>query len=101
WYIGSGLLFTRKNYAARAQDYHAPQDFYRMNNMKNIDFVKGSFNMLEIPINLRYDFSVTGNTMFFATAGVSSYLLASENNNYYFNFFGQETCKGFSYPNKK
>jgi hypothetical protein len=98
WYIGTGLLFSRKNYAARAQDYHVPSDYYRMNNIKNVDFVKGSFNMLEIPLNLRYDFSVSGNTLFFASAGVSSYLRTNENCNYYFDFFGREACRSFQYP---
>jgi hypothetical protein len=99
WSLGTGLLLSRKNYAARAQDYHAPYDFYRANNLHNIDFVKGSFNMLEIPLNLRYDFSMTGNTVFFASAGLSSYFFASENCNYYFNSYGREDSKGFHYPN--
>jgi hypothetical protein len=100
WYLSTGLLLDRKNYAARQQDYHVPGDFYRMNNMHNVDFVKGSFNMLEIPLNLRYDFSVTGSTLFFASAGFSSYLLTNENCNYYFNWYGREVAKSFSYPNK-
>ena len=98
WYLGTGLLFSRKNYAARAQDYHAPYDFYRANNLHNVDFVKGSFNMLEIPLNLRYDFSVTGNTVFFASAGLSSFFFASESCNYYFSNYGREDSKGFHYP---
>lgn len=100
WYLGTGLLFSRKNYAARAQDYHAPYSFYTANNLHNIDFVKGTFNMLEIPLNLRYDFSVAGNTVFFASAGLSSYLFASENCNYYFDSFGRQDCRGFDYPAK-
>jgi hypothetical protein len=56
--------------------------------MRNLDYVKGTFEMLEIPLNLRYDFSVTGNTLFFASTGISSYLLSSENNNYYSNPWG-------------
>ena len=101
WYLSTGLLFDRKNYAARQQDYHVPPDFYRMNNMHNVDFVKGSFNMLEIPLNLRYDFSVTGSTLFFASAGFSSYLLTSENSNYYFNWYGREDCRSFNYSNNR
>ena len=99
WYLSTGLLVSRKNYAARSEDYHVPYDYYRNNNLKNIDFVKGTFNMLEIPLNLRYDFSVTGNTVFFASGGLSSYLFTSENCNYYYNFFGRETSRGFNYSN--
>ena len=84
WYIGSGLLLDRKNYAARAQDYHAPTEFYQNNVFaRHLDYVKGTFEMLEIPLNLRYDFSVSGSTLFFASAGVSSYLMTSENSGMY------------------
>ncbi len=100
WYLSTGLLLDRKNYAARQQDYHVSSDWYRMNNLHNVDFVKGSFNMLEIPLNLRYDFSVTGSTLFFASAGFSSYLLTKENCNYYYNWYGREDAKSFSYPNR-
>jgi hypothetical protein len=100
WYIGTGVLVTRKNYAARAQDYHAPYSFYQSNNLHNVDFEKGTMYMLEVPLNLRYDFSVTGSTLFFASAGVSSYLFTKENCNYYYNNFGREFVRGFDYPNK-
>jgi hypothetical protein len=100
WYISSGLLLDRRNYAARSQDFHASSSFYTNNNIDpaHVDFVKGSFELLEIPLNLRYDFSVTGSTLFFASAGVSSYVLATENGNCYVNWYGQEVPKGFHYP---
>jgi Outer membrane protein beta-barrel domain len=100
WYVGTGLLVSKKNYAANPQDYHVPPGYYGNVGLNNIDFVKGSFNMLEIPLNLRYDFSVTGNTLFFATVGASSYLRTSENCNYYFDWFGRQTSKGYQYSNQ-
>lgn len=86
WYLGSGLLLDRKIFSARIQDFHAPQQFYADNGMNGADvyLVKGSFEMLEIPLNLRYDFSVTGNTLFFISSGLSSYLMTSQHNNYYY-----------------
>ncbi len=42
-----------------------------MNNMHYVSFVKGSLNLWEIPLALRYDFSVTGNTIFFISGGAS------------------------------
>jgi hypothetical protein len=56
--------------------------------------------MLEVPLNLRYDFSVTGNTLFFATAGLSSYLMTSENCNYYYQWFNQPRTKSMHYSNQ-
>jgi opacity protein-like surface antigen len=58
---------------------------------QHLDFVKGTFEMLEIPLNLRYDFSVTGSTLFFASAGVSSYLMTSENSGMYGSPWGSQT----------
>lgn len=103
WYIGSGLLLDRKIFAARAQDFHAPPGFYQDNGMHgDVDLIKGSFEMLELPLNLRYDFSVTGSTLFFVSGGVSSYLLTSENNNYYWHppFQFRTECMSVSSPDK-
>jgi hypothetical protein len=102
WYVGSGLLLDRKIFAARAQDFHAPKNFYATNGMNDVDLVKGSFEMLEIPLNLRYDFSVTGSTLFFVSGGISSYLMTSENNNYYFRqpLMFRDQCQSISSPDK-
>jgi opacity protein-like surface antigen len=101
WYISSGLLLDRRNYAARAQDFHAPLSYYSGNGIdpKHVDFVKGSLRMLEIPLNLRYDFSVTGSTLFFASAGVSTFLLTAENGNCYVSTLsGREMAWGYKQP---
>jgi hypothetical protein len=98
-YIGTGFLYSRKNYTAAAQDYHVPYGYYQANNMHNVDFIKGSFDFMEIPLNLRYDFSVAGNTVFFVSGGMSSYFLTQENCNYFYELFGRETSRGFNYQN--
>jgi hypothetical protein len=98
-HLGTGLLYSRRNYTARGMDYHVPDGYYWQNGMKPADFVKGTMNMLEIPITIRYDFSEAGNTKFFASAGVSSYLFGQEHCNYYFDFFGNEACRDFHYTN--
>jgi len=102
WYIGSGLLYSRKIYAAAPQDYHVPPTYYRDNGMSmggapTVEFIKGRFNMLEIPLNLRYDFNTGGNTLFFVSAGASSYLFTNENCNYYYEFYNRPVTKGFTY----
>ncbi len=57
--------------------------------------------MLEIPLNLRYDFSYTGNTMFFATAGISSYIRTSENCELLLQLVSEsQWMKEFQYPNQ-
>jgi hypothetical protein len=97
WHVGTGLLFTKKNYTARIQDFHAPYGFFMQNNLHNVDLVKGQLNMLEIPLNLRYDFSVINNTIFFVSGGISSYLRTDEKCKYYYNWFGLERDFPYNY----
>jgi len=85
WYAGTGLLLDRKIFSAYGHDFHAPAGFYQANGLPDdVALVKGTFEMLEVPLNLRYDFTVSGSTLFFISSGLSSYLLASQNNNYYY-----------------
>ena len=97
-HINTGLLLTRKNYAATPQNYHVPKDYYRMINpmVHDVNLIKGSFNMLEIPLNLRYDIHASGNTVFFISGGASSYLMTSENSQYYYSSFGRQDCQNFN-----
>ena len=94
-YISTGLLLTRKNYTSNPNNYHAPDDYYRPASQHKIDLIKGSFDMLEIPLNLRYDFRANSSTVFFVSGGVSSYLMTSEHSQYYFDFFGRQECQNF------
>lgn len=96
WHIGTGLLFSRKNYTARSEDYHAPMSFYWMYNLRNVALVKGTFNMLEIPLNIRYDLTVYNNTIFFMSGGLSSWINTNEKASYYFGFLGSDS-KQFKY----
>ncbi len=96
-HIHTGFLLSHKNYTAAEQDYHVPYNYYRMNNMHYVSFVKGTLNLWEIPLALRYDFSVTGNTIFFISGGASSYMLTHENCNYYFDLFGRTAREEFKY----
>ena len=52
--------------------------------------------MMEIPLNLRYDFRLSGSTTFFISGGASSYLMTSEHSQYYFNYFGNQACLNFN-----
>jgi len=96
-YLSTGLLLTRKNFAASPDNYHAPPGSYRIIGfpVTDVNLIKGSFYMLEIPLSLRYDFHLSGNTTFFISGGASSYLLTSEHSQYYFNYFGMQACRPF------
>jgi hypothetical protein len=90
FYIGTGLILTRKNFAAAPQSYHVPADYYRQNITMgggDVDYIKGTFNMLDLPLNLRYDFTTSGNTLIFLSAGTSSYFFTQQSCGYYFNWY--------------
>jgi hypothetical protein len=100
-YLSTGLLLTRKNYTASPENYHVPDRYYQWNGVFNINphevnLIKGSFYMLEIPLNLRYDFRLSGSTTFFISGGASSYLMTSEHSQFYFNYFGNQVCMNFN-----
>jgi hypothetical protein len=45
--------------------------------------LKGNSKIVEIPIKVRYDFINNGKSNVFSSAGINSYVLARENNNYH------------------
>jgi hypothetical protein len=104
-YIGTGLLFTRKIFTAFPQDYHVPDSYYQRNGMGmggGVNVIKGAFTMLEVPLNLRWDFNTSDNSLFFVGVGTSSYLFTSQNCSYYYNFYNPRslTSKEITYSNQ-
>jgi hypothetical protein len=104
-YIGTGLLFTRKIFTAFPQDYHVPGNYYWDNGMAmggGVNVIKGGFNMLEVPVNLRWDFNTSDNSLFFVGVGTSSYLFTRQNCSYYYNGYNPRTLssKEISYYNQ-
>jgi hypothetical protein len=87
--VSTGLLLARKNYEAPGKNFHAPSGSW-INTASNVDLdlVKGQLHMLEIPLNLRYDVNTAGNTLFYVSGGLSSYILKNENCVYYYQRFG-------------
>jgi len=95
-YIGTGLLFTRKIFSAFPEDYHVPDSYYQLNGMAmggGVNIIKGAFTMLEVPLNLRWDFNTADNSLFFIGVGTSSYLFTQQNCNYYYNFYNPRTLE--------
>jgi hypothetical protein len=87
--VNTGFLWTHKNYTALASDFHPPSgSWLNNNNMVQLHYVEGSANMLEIPLNIRYDFKLADNSLFYLTGGVSSYLVGDENCLYFYENFG-------------
>jgi hypothetical protein len=83
--VNTGLIYARKYYQADDESFHL------RNNLSpsglRIEYVNGSAKMIEIPLNVRYDVNVEGNTIFFVNGGLSSYLMQKQDYLYYCHFY--------------
>jgi Outer membrane protein beta-barrel domain len=88
WSVNTGLIYTKKNYTAVGEDFHAPKHYW----VSYVDLhkVKGNCSMLEIPLNVRYDFAERFNNRFFFSTGLSTYLMNHEYYDYYYRYQGTE-----------
>ena len=73
WSVEAGLFMDHKNYYSDGKYYKAT-GIYMPPNSK-ITQVDGSCRMLEIPLAIRYNFRSPKKSNWFATAGISSYLM--------------------------
>jgi hypothetical protein len=86
--IESGLYIAKKNYYTDGEYFDKSSiPFF---NDAEILSVNGYCNMFEIPLNIKYDIIAKGRHTWFATAGLSSYLMHKEFYNYDYIKDGQQ-----------
>jgi hypothetical protein len=73
WLVSTGLIYTKKFYKVEGEDFTPPKPSWL--SYQDIKMVEGSCNMFEIPLNVRYDFSFNQQRRWFASTGVSSYIM--------------------------
>ncbi|MGN6420124.1 MAG: outer membrane beta-barrel protein [Pseudobacter sp.] len=90
--INSGIVYNAKNYKARGKDFtpKGAMVYY------DIDKIEGGCNMLDIPLNVRYDLGIKTRSRFFISAGVSSYLMKKEDYEYYYYYNGNPGSRNWS-----
>ena len=93
--LNSGLILTTKNYDANGNAFHAPANSWI--NWVQLDNVRGSCYMIEIPLTVRYDYTVFGKTRFFISGGISSYLMRHESYDYTYTKNGYISNSSYSY----
>ncbi len=76
WSLESGIYRDRKSYYSDGE-YVGNKNIYTPPNAKLTD-VRGVCTMYEIPLNVRYTFTARPRSSFFATAGISSYIMKQE-----------------------
>lgn len=84
--VNTGIIYSHKYYQANDESFHLARNI-PLNGLR-IEYVNGSVKMFEIPLNLRYDISTQGNTIFFVSGGISSYLMLHQNYLYYCHSYG-------------
>jgi hypothetical protein len=84
WAVESGVYLDRKRYYTEGE-YFSKEGVrtYPNTNLLNVD---GTCYMWEIPINLRYNFNTSPRMKWFATAGLSTYLMTKESYSYQYQY---------------
>jgi len=84
WAIESGVSVDRKRYYTDGEYFSTSKvRLYPNQHLLNVD---GTCYMWEIPVNVRYNFSTGARMRFFGTAGLSTYLMSSENYFYQYDY---------------
>jgi hypothetical protein len=82
--LRTGFYTTRKIYSARPSDYNAPPVFYTY--YPNLEKIEADCRLYEIPLLISFSFSNTAKQNWFASTGLSSYLLNRETYNYFYKY---------------
>lgn len=81
-FIQSGVVWSRKEYSAPGGAYKLPKiPHYYPPELKSVD---GLCEVLEVPLNVRFDITSAERSRWFATGGFSSYHMNSERYDYKF-----------------
>jgi hypothetical protein len=83
--LRTGFYSGRKIYTASPDAYHAPAIFYVY--YPYLEKVDADCKVYEIPFSISYNFSRSSKKSFFASAGISSYLMKSEKYNYAYKYY--------------
>ena len=100
WSVNTGVMYTKKNYESRGKDFHPPKGTW-LDNVE-LNLVEGSCKMFDIPLNVRYDLGIRKSSRYFASAGLSTYLMKNEDYEYYYRYpNGNPGTRYRSYPSEK
>ena len=100
WSVNTGVMYTKKNYESRGKDFHPPKGTW-LDNVE-LNLVEGSCKMFDIPLNVRYDLGIRKSSRYFASAGLSTYIMKNEDYEYYYRYpNGNPGIRYRSYPSEE
>ena len=80
WSIQTGVGYSVKKYTARGDEYITPA--WALNDPSVLTNVTANCKVIDIPVNVRKYFTTKKGRTFFASGGVSTYLMLREDYNY-------------------
>ncbi len=95
WSLETGVYLDMKKYFTEGQ-YFSKKNVLPLRYVNLLD-VNGTCNMVEIPVNLRYNLSSGKSRKWFATAGLSTYLMSKEWYDYHYLSYGTPMDNAFTY----
>ncbi len=97
--IESGISYSKKYYYSNGEHFHMKKN--PGTPVMKVISLEGSSNVIEIPTKIKYDLIDNKKRELFITAGLSTYLLTKENNQYYALINGALQNSTVSYDNRK
>ena len=97
----TGIFYSKKHYQSDGKYFDMAKAGPNMPPNMEVISVEGSSSVFEIPLTLKYDFKIRNKSDWFVRAGLSSYLLTNEQNNYRALVNGTEQKVRGVYENKK
>lgn len=80
--LETGILYSRKNYYTDGKYFNMEKVANSMPAGMQVVSLNGSSRIIEFPVKVQYNFIRKSNTAIYGAAGVSSYLLTNEKNDY-------------------
>ncbi len=99
--MNTGFIYSTKVYSAKPSDYHPENNYWTSN--KNIELynVKGNCHVIDIPLNVRYNFLIKNKYNLYAVTGLSSYIMKKESYNYEYSYnYGPTANKDWEISNQ-
>ncbi|HQW93716.1 MAG TPA: outer membrane beta-barrel protein, partial [Ferruginibacter sp.] len=96
--VETGVQFSQKKYYSQGKHFN-PKAGSMPSNM-TVNSLDGSCSLVEIPLTVKYNFGKNKNG-FYTTAGVSTYIMTKEKNNYQATVSGQDQQIKSTYSNTK
>ncbi|HYF33613.1 MAG TPA: outer membrane beta-barrel protein [Chitinophagaceae bacterium] len=95
--VQTGAIYTTKNYKSNGSDYHPPKGYWT--DYVKLETVTASCSMWDIPLNLRYNMTPRKKSNFYASAGLSSYLMQQEDYDFFYYYNGAPVSRYRSMDN--